>query len=170
LIQAAAASRVGSVISHCTGREVFCCMTMARVATRSPWQMSLTFKLTRSQARGLLSIPRSNSASFRVRANSWSLTRIAQISFGLHGAFWPASLPLFHGSGWARTTASSVVSPLKGQRKFDSAPRDGIADRDRSIVDFRTRIYDTYVPKSGALISGANLHLCAAVAGSKLRS
>jgi hypothetical protein len=34
-------------------------MTMARAAMRSPWQMSRTFNLTRSQARSLLSIPRS---------------------------------------------------------------------------------------------------------------
>jgi hypothetical protein len=47
LIQAATASRVDSVISNCTGREVFCCMTIARAATRSPWQMSRTFSLTR---------------------------------------------------------------------------------------------------------------------------
>ena len=99
LIQAATASRVDSVISNCTGREVFCCMTMARAATRSPWQMSRTFSLTRSQARSLLSIPRSNSARSRARRNSWSLTRIAQISFSLNGAFWPTSLPLFHGWG-----------------------------------------------------------------------
>ena len=35
----------------------------------------------------------SNSARSRTRRNSWSLTRIAQISFSLNGAFWPTSLP-----------------------------------------------------------------------------
>ena len=63
-----------------------------------------------SQVRGLLSIPRSNSARSRTLRNSWRLTRIAQISFSLNGAFWPTSLPLFHGSGWGRTTASSMVN------------------------------------------------------------
>jgi hypothetical protein len=40
LIQKATASRVDSVISNCTGREVFCCMTIARAATRSPWELN----------------------------------------------------------------------------------------------------------------------------------
>jgi hypothetical protein len=80
------------IVSNCTGREVFCCMTMARAATRSPWQMSRTFSLTRSQARSLLSIPRSNSARSRARRNSWSLMRIAQISFSLNGPACPCSM------------------------------------------------------------------------------
>ncbi len=36
LIQSANAVRVDSVISNCTGLEVFCCTTIARAATRSP--------------------------------------------------------------------------------------------------------------------------------------
>jgi hypothetical protein len=36
LIQSTKAVRVVSVISNCTGLEVFCCTTIARAATRSP--------------------------------------------------------------------------------------------------------------------------------------
>ena len=39
--------------------------------------------------------------------------RIAQISFSLNGAFWPTSLPLFHGSGWGQIAASSIVNSSK---------------------------------------------------------
>jgi hypothetical protein len=40
LIQSAKAARVASVISNCTGLKVFCCTTIAREATRSPWLTS----------------------------------------------------------------------------------------------------------------------------------
>ena len=36
LIQSAKAVGVDSVISNCTGLEVFCCTTIARAPTRSP--------------------------------------------------------------------------------------------------------------------------------------
>ena len=42
LIHFCTASRVAGVISNCTGRWVLCCITTARVATWSPWQMSRT--------------------------------------------------------------------------------------------------------------------------------
>ena len=58
LIHFCAASRVAAVISNCTGRWNLCCITIARVATCSPWQMSRTLRLTRSQPRSLLSMPR----------------------------------------------------------------------------------------------------------------
>src|SRR5437660_7839196 len=95
-------------------------MTMARAATRPPWQMSRTFSLTRSQARSLLSIPRSNSARSRALRNSWSLTRIAQISFSLNGAFWPNQLALVPRF---RVGATNFIhcELLKGQRELDSA-------------------------------------------------
>lgn len=57
LIHVSNASRVGSVISNCTGRCVFCCSTIDRAATLSPWHTSRTRSLTRSQPRSLLSMP-----------------------------------------------------------------------------------------------------------------
>jgi hypothetical protein len=45
---------------------------------------------------------------------------MAQISLSFNGTFWPTSLPLFHGSGWARPTVSSMVSS-SSQRELDSA-------------------------------------------------
>src|SRR5690554_6922205 len=71
---------------------------MALEETRSPWATSRTRNLTKSQARSLLSIASSNSAKSRVLSASCSLTRMAQISLSRSGAFWPTSLPLFHGS------------------------------------------------------------------------
>jgi hypothetical protein len=89
-------SRVDGVISNWTGRCVFCCSTIARSPTRSPWHTSRTRKLRRSQARSLLSMPRSNRASSRRRPCISRRTRMDQISFSLKGAFWPTNLPLFH--------------------------------------------------------------------------
>ena len=62
----------------------------------APWHTSRTRKLTRSQARSLLSMPRSNRVSSRSRPCISRRTRMAQISFSLNGAFCPTSLPLFH--------------------------------------------------------------------------
>jgi hypothetical protein len=60
--------------------------------------VSRTRSFTRSQARSLLSMPRSNSASSLARFSICSLVRIAQTSLGLNGAFCPTSLPLFQGA------------------------------------------------------------------------
>jgi hypothetical protein len=38
---------------------------------------------------------------------------MAQISFSLNGAFWPTSLPLFHGSWWDLLLESSMMNSLK---------------------------------------------------------
>ena len=78
---------VPSVISNWTGRLVLCCITMARVARRSPWQMSFTRNCTRSHALSLLSMPRSNSARSRMHPANCNQIRIAQTSFNLKGAF-----------------------------------------------------------------------------------
>jgi hypothetical protein len=86
----------GVVISNCTGRWVFCCITMARLATCAPWQTSCTRKATRSHLRGLLSKPRLNSASSSMRCCICRRTRIDQMSFGFGGAFWSIISPLFH--------------------------------------------------------------------------
>ena len=50
-IHAATASRVGSVISNCTGRWVFFCMTIARGATGLPCTRSWTRSPTKSHPR-----------------------------------------------------------------------------------------------------------------------
>lgn len=97
-IHAVSDCRVCSVISNCTGQRVLCYMTMARGSAALPWATSKTRKLTKSQPRSLLSIARLNSAKSRACPASWSLIRIAQISFSLSGAFWPTSLPLFQGT------------------------------------------------------------------------
>jgi len=86
-IQDASASRVCSVISNCTGRWVFCCMTMARVAMRSPCVTSRTRSLTTSQDLSLLSTARLNRASSRTRSASCRRMRMAQISLRRSGAF-----------------------------------------------------------------------------------
>lgn len=57
----------GRMVRVETAGLVLCCMTMARVATWSPWQTSRTLRATRSQPRSLLSIPRLNRASSRTR-------------------------------------------------------------------------------------------------------
>src|SRR5690606_34859141 len=76
------------VISNWTGHLVLCCMTMARVATWSPWHTSRTLRATRSHPRSLLSMPRLKSASSRTRLSIWRRTRRAQMSLSLKGAFW----------------------------------------------------------------------------------
>jgi hypothetical protein len=109
LIQASTASRVGCVISNWTGNDVFCCRTMARVETRSPWQMSLTRSFTKSQALSLLSSPRSNNASSRVLWFSCSRILMAQMSLSLRGDFWPIIFPLFHGILAVKAVAVSTM-------------------------------------------------------------
>src|SRR5574343_251734 len=84
-------------------------MTMARVATWSPWHTSRTFRATKSHPRSLLSIPRLRSASSRIRPSIWNRTRSAQMSLGLNGAFWPMILPLFHGSRRVVFPAASMM-------------------------------------------------------------
>src|ERR1035437_305248 len=75
--------------------------------------MSRTLSLTRSQARSLLSSPRSNMANSLTRCSTCNRTRMAQISFSLNGAFWPTSLPLFHGSWWDLLDDSSMMNSLQ---------------------------------------------------------
>src|ERR1700712_4988693 len=94
---------------NCTGRCVLCCITTARDATCSPWHTSRTLRLTRSQPRSLLSIPRLNSASSRTRLSICSRTLSAQMSLTLKGAFWPTILPLFHGSRCTALTLGSMM-------------------------------------------------------------
>jgi hypothetical protein len=84
------------------------CNTQARAATRSLWQTSRTSIDVRSHARSLLSMPRLKSASSRVRSSIRRRIRIAQISLGLNGAFWPTSLALFHGSRRCRDDCVSM--------------------------------------------------------------
>ena len=92
LIHCCTASRVAGVISNGTGRWVSCCITVARDATWSPRQMSRTFRLTRSQPRSLLSMPKLKRASSRTRFSIQSRTRSAQMSLSLNGAFWPTKM------------------------------------------------------------------------------
>ena len=87
----------------------FCCVTIARGDTRSPWQMSRTRKRTKSHALSLLSNPRSKSASSRVRWPSCSCIRMAQISLSFNGAFCPTIFPLFHGALEGVADAVSIV-------------------------------------------------------------
>jgi len=95
----------------CTGRWIFCCMTVVRGATREPWQTSRTRNLVRSQARSLLSIARLNIARSRVFAPSCRRIRIAQISLSFRGSFCPVSLPLFHGTrgSWLPEIVSMMI-------------------------------------------------------------
>jgi len=88
---------VNSVISNWTGLLVFCCKIIARFEIWEPWQISLTFSLTRSLPRSLLSIAKLNNAKSRIFFVSSSLILIAQISLILSGGFWPINLPLFQG-------------------------------------------------------------------------
>jgi hypothetical protein len=85
------ASLAWSVMSNCTGRCVFCCMTIARLVTVAPCETSRTRSSIKWQARSLLSIPRLNNASSLLRLPNCRRTRIAQISFSLKGAFCPNS-------------------------------------------------------------------------------
>src|ERR1700738_1244451 len=89
---------VCSVILNCTGRCVFCCMIVARLAMCSPLQTSRTRSFVKSHARSLLSMARLNMARPRTRDESCRRTRIAQISLSFSGGFWPVNLPLFHGT------------------------------------------------------------------------
>ena len=82
---------------------------LKRDATWSPWHTSRTLRLTRSQPRSLLSIPKLKSASSRTRLSIWRRTRSAQISLTLNGAFWPTILPLFHGSRRTVLTLDSMM-------------------------------------------------------------
>lgn len=61
----------------------------------SPWAMSRTRSLVKSQARSLLSMAKLKRARSRVLSASWSLTRMAQISLTRSGAFCQTSFPLF---------------------------------------------------------------------------
>jgi hypothetical protein len=80
------------------GRWVFRCTTMARGRIWLPWVMSRTRRLTRSQPRSLLSIAKLNSARSRTWCAFCRSIRIAQMSLGFKGGFWPIRLPLFQGS------------------------------------------------------------------------
>jgi hypothetical protein len=60
-------------------------------------------------AASLLSMPRLKGASSRTRPSICSLTRGAQKSLSLNGAFCPTIFPLFHG---LRRAALSVVVPM----------------------------------------------------------
>ena len=51
-----------------------------------------------------VSTARFSSARSRLRCSRCRWMRIAQMSFGLNGAFWPTSLPLFHGTRVCRTS------------------------------------------------------------------
>src|SRR6056297_3755343 len=62
----------------------------------------MTFILTRSQPRRLLSIARLKSARSRWFSDSSSLTLIAQMCFGFSGRFWPTMRPLFQAGRSAR--------------------------------------------------------------------
>src|SRR5659263_644941 len=52
-------------------------------------------------------------ASSLTRCSTCNRTRMAQISFSLNGAFWPTSLPLFHGSWWDFLDDSSMMNCLQ---------------------------------------------------------
>lgn len=81
-IQASNTVRVCLVISNCTGCRVFCCITMALDDTCSPWAMSRTRSLIKSQARSLLSMAKLKSAKSGIFSASWSLIRMAKIRAG----------------------------------------------------------------------------------------
>jgi len=68
---------------------------IARCMMLRPCAMSLTFKLSMSQPRSLLSIAKLNRARFLTFSVIWRRVRIANISFNFSGVFWPTSLPLF---------------------------------------------------------------------------
>lgn len=136
------ASRVCSVISNCTGRCVFCCVTMAREAMRSPWQMSRTRSLTRSQARRLLSMARSNMARSRLHWPCCKSIRMAQMSLSFRGAFCPMSLPLFQGP--CRSQGVGAVSMLVSFEKLEGNQL-GLSWSSKN-VDFSVRIA-TAVPR-----------------------
>lgn len=70
-----------SVTSNCTGRCVLRCMTIARCMMLRPCAMSLTFKLSRSQPRNLLSIARLNSARSLACSINCRRIQMAHISF-----------------------------------------------------------------------------------------
>src|SRR5688572_7861831 len=72
--------------------------------------MSRTRRLTRSQPRSLLSMAKLNIARSRTACTFWRWMRMAQMSFGLRGGFWPTSVPLFHDSRWL--IASMTQTPF----------------------------------------------------------
>src|SRR6056297_366511 len=76
----------------------------------------MTFILTRSQPRSLLSIARLKSARSRWFSASSSLTLIAQIYFGFSGRFWPTMRPLFQAGRSARMAGKfgvCMVDPIR---------------------------------------------------------
>lgn len=82
------------MISNLTGRCVFWCMTVARLATREPTQMSAARNFVRSNARNLLSMARLNMARSLVLDANCRRIRIAQISLSLSGRFLTCQLSL----------------------------------------------------------------------------
>lgn len=85
------------MISNCTGRPVFCWITVAQFRRDPPLTRSPIRILTRLHPRSLLSIARSNRTRSRIRLCSSREKRISQMSRGLNGRFGPTSWPAFHG-------------------------------------------------------------------------
>jgi hypothetical protein len=82
---------------------------MARDRIWLPWVRSRTRRLTRSHPRSLQSMARLNMARPRTCWVFWRWMRIAHMSLGFSGAFWPTSLPLFQGS---RCSEDSMTDSL----------------------------------------------------------
>jgi hypothetical protein len=146
---------------------------MARAATRSLWQTSRARRPTRSQARSLLSIPKLNSASSRVRPESCNRIRIAQISPSLNGAFCPTSFPLFHGSRCEATGVSMTISRGIGVIMMGAMRPKADVEQSRGIqpeldVSIQIRWFGVEPPQHEKL--RVNRSMCSIGAQEKVRS
>jgi len=131
------ASLAGSVISNGTGRPVFCWTMVDRWRMTPPWTTSESRSLTRSQPLSFASRAVLNIARSRTNPRDFKCWRIAQMCFGLSGAFAPVIRPAFQGlrgirkrSGWPMAT-----SHCGGPRSRPYASR----DRNASSADLRSR-------------------------------
>jgi hypothetical protein len=93
--QANKLARASEVISNCTGRPVFCWMTMDRARTAGPATSVPILIFTKSHPRSFLSIARSKSARSRMRPSRSRKKRIAQICRTFSALLAPTFRPAF---------------------------------------------------------------------------
>lgn len=96
-----------------------------RIRALPPLMTSPARNRTRSHLLSLLSMARLNKARSRIRFDSYSRTRMAQISRGLRGSFCPTSRPLFQGvftgsenSQWAQSVMFCFLQVEVGEQNF----------------------------------------------------
>lgn len=126
VIQLPTASRVGSVISTCTGRCVFCCSTMAGAATTWPVADSSRTQLhqtARPQPTIDAEIEQRDFPAPMLHAHP---DRRDLLQF--NGAFWPTSLPLLQGSRRAQAVLRASMAVSNRFKTTTVDPRPSVAN------------------------------------------